>query len=423
MTLGAKRRRVHDKLAALPGVGSVRRPLTPGATEQFDLYFVRTGPPSRRPLVIIPGGPGMASVGHYQGLRRRAAAEGLDVIMVEHRGVGMSRHDDAGADLPPEALTIEQVVDDIAAVLDDAGVEQAVVYGTSYGSYLAAGVGVRHPARVAAMILDSPLLNRDDIEIVRRELRDLLWHGLAPDPQTSELAAKVRKLADDGALTAADAQLAATLYGLGGADLLHRLFDLLLDDRSLLWTTMSRIEQAAARKLPYRNESDLVGPIGFRELNFHGIPDGLPLDPAVAMRESAPEEPPAFEGEPFDLVAEMPSFGWPTVVISGGRDLTTPPAVADRIAGLVPDAVLVGLPTAGHSILDTREPAALVIAVEVSAGRADGLAARGEELDGLPVRPELWLMGSAIEVAARIEAILPGALPRLLPRLLKGTTS
>jgi proline iminopeptidase len=47
--------------------------------------------------------------------------------MVEHRGVGMSRHDNAGADLTPEALTIEQVVDDIAAVLDDADVQRALL--------------------------------------------------------------------------------------------------------------------------------------------------------------------------------------------------------------------------------------------------------------------------------------------------------
>lgn len=423
MTLSGKRRRVHDKLAAMPGVRSVRRPIEPQSGEQFDLYYVRSGPAGDRPVVIIPGGPGMASVAHYQGLRRRAAASGLDVIMVEHRGVGMSRHDDAGADLPLTALTIEQVVDDVAAVLDDAGAADAVIYGTSYGSYLAAGVGVRHPDRVDAMILDSPLLNRDDIEVVRRELRALLWHGHTPDPQAAELAAKVRRLAQDGTMTPTDAQLAATLYGLGGADLLHRLFDLLLDDRWLLWTTMSRIGQAAARKLPYRNESDLVGPIGFRELNFHGVPDGLPLDPAVAMRESAPGETPPFEGEPFDLVADMPSFSWPTVVISGGRDLTTPPAVADRIAGLVSSAVLVSLPTAGHSILDTREQAALQIVTEVCAGRFEGLSGQGEELDRLPVRPGLWLMGSAIEVAARIEAVLPVALPRLLPRLLKSTTS
>lgn len=412
MTMDDKRRRTHDKLAALPGVSSVRRPVTPASDDEFDLYYVRTGPPGDRPLVIIPGGPGMASIAHYQGMRRRAADAGLDVIMVEHRGVGMSRHDDAGADLPDDALTIEQVVDDVAAVLDDAGVPDAVVYGTSYGSYLAAGMGVRHPGRVGAMILDSPLLNRDDIEIVRDELRRLLWHG--DDSDTADLAAKVRELAEQGALTPSDAQLAAALYGIGGEGMLHRLFDLLLDGRRLLWTTMSHVGRVAGRKMPYRNESDLVGPIGFRELNFHGTPDGLPLDPAVAMRESADDEPAEFEGEPFDLVAAMPTFSWPTAVISGGRDLITPPAVADRIAGLIPDAALVRLPTAGHSILDTREAAALHIAEQVCAGRTADLPESGAELDELPVRPELRLMGWAIEAGARIEGALPGAVPRLL---------
>mgnify|MGYP001062774521 FL=1 len=126
MTMNAKRRKAHDKLAALPGVRSVRRPVRPSGAEEFDLFYVRTGPPGEHPLVIVPGGPGAASIGHYRNLRRRATAAGLDVIMVEHRGVGMSRHDDAGADLPTEALTIEAAVDDIAAVLDDADVESAV---------------------------------------------------------------------------------------------------------------------------------------------------------------------------------------------------------------------------------------------------------------------------------------------------------
>jgi pimeloyl-ACP methyl ester carboxylesterase len=108
MTLDDKRRRVHDKLAALPGVASLRRPVTDPDGEQFDLYYIRTGPPTVRPLVVIPGGPGMASIGHYQGLRRRAAAAGLDVIMVEHRGVGMSRHDDDGQDLSAESTTSPQ---------------------------------------------------------------------------------------------------------------------------------------------------------------------------------------------------------------------------------------------------------------------------------------------------------------------------
>lgn len=415
MTLNEKRRRAHAKLAALPGVRPVRRPVIAGGHDEFDLYYVRTGRKTRHPLVIIPGGPGAASIALYRGLRRRAAVEGLDVIMIEHRGVGMSRHDDSGADLPPAALTVEQVVDDVAAVLDDAQVDSAIIYGTSYGTYIAAGVGVRHPARVRAMILDSPLLAGDDIDVVRRTLRSVLWHGQQTD--TRELADKVRQLVEDGVMTPAAAQLAATMYGFGGAPLLERQLDLLLQGRQLLWSTMGHVgELMVGRKTPYHNEADLVGRIGFRELNYAADPDGLPLDPAVAMRESADGDPPAFEAEPFDLVAEMPKFGWQTVVISGGRDLTTPPAVAERIAELIPNSVLVRLPTTGHSVLDTKERAALRVASAVSGGRADTLPAQAAELDALPSRPAVRLMVSAISAAARIEAVLPAVVPRAVSR-------
>ena len=74
MTMNAKRRRAHDKLAALPGVRPVRRPVLPDESEEFDLYYVRTGRKSAHPLVIIPGGPGAASIALYRGFRRRAAA-------------------------------------------------------------------------------------------------------------------------------------------------------------------------------------------------------------------------------------------------------------------------------------------------------------------------------------------------------------
>jgi pimeloyl-ACP methyl ester carboxylesterase len=414
MTLNDKRRRAHEKLAALPGVRPVRRPVTPGSAEEFDLFYVRTGRKAKHPVVILPGGPGVASIALYRGLRRRAAAEGLDVIMIEHRGVGMSRHDDSGADLPPEALTIEQVVDDVAAVLDDAQVNSAIIYGTSYGTYVAAGVGVRHPGRVHAMILDSPLLARDDIDAVRRALRSVLWHG--HDPETKDLAHKVRRLVDHGVMTPAAAQLAAVVYGFGGAELLERQLDLLLGGRRLLWSGMNRVAAyTVGRKAPYRNETDLVGRIGYRELNYGGTPDGLPLDPAAAMREFASGET-EFEAEPFDLVAEMPRFGWPTVVISGGRDLTTPPAVAERIADLVPGAVLVRLATTGHSVLDTKESAALRIAGLVATGRYAALPGQAATLDTLPNRPALRLMVSAIAAAARVEAALPAVVPRLVHR-------
>jgi proline iminopeptidase len=415
MTMNAKRRRAHDKLAALPGVRPVRRPILPGGGEEFDLYYVRTGRKSAHPLVVIPGGPGAASIALYRGFRRRAAADGLDVIMIEHRGVGMSRHDDGGADLPPEALTIEQVVDDVAAVLDDAQVNKALIYGTSYGTYLAAGVGVRHPARVHAMILDSPVLSANDIVAVREATRRVLWDG--DNSETAGLAPKVRRLVGDDVLNPTAAQLAIAVYGFAGPAVLQRQLDLLLAGRRWLWSALGQAARLLfERKSPYRNEPDLVGRIGYRELNYGAVPDGKPLDQAVAFREFATDTT-EFEAEPFDLIDEMPKFTWPTVVISGGRDLITPPSVAQRIASLIPGAVLVNLATAGHSLIDLRERAALDIVKAVNDDTIGGLPARANKLDSTPGGLAVRLLVWGIAAAAVLEQALPAAVPRTVQRV------
>lgn len=406
--MNEKRRRTHDKLAALPGVRSVRRPVGDG--REFDLVYVRTGEPSEHPMVVIPGGPGAASIALYRAMRGRWAARGLDVVMIEHRGVGMSRHDDDGADLPPEALTIEAVVDDVAAVLDDAGVSTASVYGTSYGTYLAAGVGVRHPDRVHAMVLDSPLLSADDVDEVRAAIRRVLWDGT--EPGTSDVADKMQRLVAGGVLRSTATQIAADLYGYAGPDVLRRQLDLLLTGHDWLWGAVGfGARFMFERKTPYHHEPDLVGRIGYRELNYGAVPDGGPLDPAVALRELATGDP-DFVAEPFDLIADMPRFDWPTVVVSGGRDLTTPPSVARRIASLVPGSVLVELPTAGHSVLDAKEPAALEIAVALDAGHADQLPARAADLDAQPGSLAFRLLTWGIGAAAVAESVVPAAVPR-----------
>ena len=351
----------------------------------------------------------------YRGLRRHAAARGLDVIMIDHRGVGMSRHDDRGADLPPAALTIEQAVNDIAAVLDDAQVDRAVIYGTSYGTYLAAGTGVRHPDRVHAMVLDSPLLSADDIDAVRVETRRVLWDGDAPE--AAELAAKVRKLVGDGLLTPAAGQLTAAVYGLAGPGVLTRQLDLLLQGRRGLWTVLDQASKfLLERKAPYRHEPDLVGRIGFLELNYGAVPDGKPLDPAAAFREMA-SHPLEFDAEPYDLTAEMPKFTWPTAVISGGRDLITPRAVAQQIVSLIPESVLVELATAGHSAIDVREHAALDIVEALYDGDISGLPGRAKRLDAVPASLGIRLLVGALGAAAIVESALPAAIPRAVQRV------
>jgi hypothetical protein len=256
------------------------------------------------------------------------------------------------------------------------------------------------------MILDSPLLSRHDIVTVRRAIRRLLLKG--DSPETASLAPKMRTLVDAGVMTASATEVVATVYGYGGAALLERQLDLLLDGRKLLWWALSRF--TGLSNLPYRYEEDLVSRIAFRELDFAPEPDGLPLDPAVAERTTRTHTA-TFEDEPYDLPAEMPRFGWPTVVVSGGRDLITPRAVAERVASLLPNAVLLKLPTMAHSALDFREPAALAIAWAVFRGETDGLAAKAPTLDALPPRLALRALWKAIELVAMVE----GALPVLWP--------
>ena len=113
----------------------------------------------------------------------------------------------------------------------------------------------------------------------------------------------------------------------------------------------------------------------------------------------------------------MPKFDWPAVVISGDRDLVTPPAVARRVASLLPNAVLLTLPTAAHGAIDSREPAALAIATAVCRGELDRLAARASALDAIPARPAMRLFCKAIDVAVAAEAVLPAVPPGLVRRL------
>ena len=70
--------------------------------------------------------------------------------------------------------------------------------------------------------------------------------------------------------------------------MLRRQLDLLLRGRRGLWAALGLgTRMLFERKTPYRHEPDLVGRIGFRELNYGAVPDGKPLDPAVAFREIA----------------------------------------------------------------------------------------------------------------------------------------
>ena len=72
---------------------------------------------------------------------------------------------------------------------------------------------------------------------------------------------------------------------------------------------------------------------------------------------------------------------------------------------LLPRGTLVTLPTAGHSILDTREQAALRVAAAVCAGETAALATAGANLDALPANPGVRVLRTALWAGA---SVLPG---------------
>lgn len=366
------------------GVRSLRRPAT-ASTPAFDLAYVRTGRTADRaeriPVVIIPGGPGLGSILPYRTLRKYAARGDIDLIMVEHRGVGLSRVDTEGRDLPLAAMRIAEVVDDIAAVLDREGVPRAHIVGSSYGSYLASSFGAAHPHRVAGMLLDSALQTADELELERAVLRARFWDS------GSEVANLVRQLVKAGADQRILLDVIRAGYELGADQLLLPMLRSRERGRkSVAWRVLEEYasRDASMARMSGIYEFDLVGELAFRELGYSGTPDGLPLDPALTYAPLAGRFSP-FASEPFDLRAAAATFDWPLVLLTGTRDLRTPRVIAERVLESAPNAVLVEIEN-GHSALDTH-PIALLNAVRwLQAGRQDELPQIVDRLNRLPRR-------------------------------------
>lgn len=382
---------------------TVERPVGGGTDAVLRLAYVRSGPRGDLPpVLVLPGGPGPASVLPYTGLRADAARRGLDVLMVEHRGVGLSRRDTSGADLPVPAVTVAAVVEDLAAVLADAGVDRAVVYGSSYGSHLAQAFGARHPERVAAMVLDSPAhAPAEDLATARAHRRRLLWDG--DEPALAPVAAAVRALAED--VPAAElAHVVQVVHEFAGPDVLHRL--LLARRAGRLRTVWDRIASLGSGETegpgqPYVMEPDLVAGITYGELGGALPPDGLPLDPQLAFADAATRHGVRDVADRFDLPAAVPGFTWPTAVVSGERDLRTPRPVAEHVVAIAPDAALVPLARTGHSALDTHRRAALHVAHAAAAGAVHRLPALADRLADLPRRGASRHVGTALSAVVR----------------------
>src|SRR5687767_13579 len=95
------------------------------------------------PLVLIQG----VGVGRWgwEPVADRLARR-FQVVTIDNRGIGAS-------DAPPGHYSTRMMADDVLAVLDHAGIQQASVVGTSLGGMIAQELALAHPERLDKLVL------------------------------------------------------------------------------------------------------------------------------------------------------------------------------------------------------------------------------------------------------------------------------
>jgi pimeloyl-ACP methyl ester carboxylesterase len=279
------------------------------ALDRTPLFYELAGPLAGDRAVVLLDGIGCDGY-VWKYLRPLLAAE-HQVLHPHYRGHGRTPQ-------PRDAarIGIADLADDVVAVMDDAGVDRAVLAGHSMGVQVALEVVRRHPARAAGLVLlcgapENPLRTFKRTAALEAAL-----------PAVRRAVARAPRLASTFARAVLPTRLA---YEIAGRLEINRELIQMADFMPYL-RGMSRVE------LPY----------------------------FLSMLAAAGEH------SARDL---LPALRLPVLVVAGGRDGFTPPELSRQMADQVPDAELLVIPDGSHTAPLERPD-------EVSAAVLDFLARR-----------------------------------------------
>lgn len=392
-------RRRAARLRRRPGVGTIRVAVGHGDPDgpAFDLAYAESGTQQAGPtLMLLPGGPGLASVLPYRKVRERLASHGFHVVTPEHRGVGLSRHTPDGRPLARAAVTMEHAALDVLALCDALRARRTILAGSSYGGYLALEVARRAPDRFEALVLDSTAAS------VRRPERDhqraCFWDGT--EPGFDRVAERVRALVLAGVATDDELALVVPLvHELAGPEVLERLLTRLEGGHRRALARLSRLGAAEVEggRKPLVFDGDLTLPIWLGRIAPER-PDGRPFDRSRAL-ETARAAHPDVPNDPFDATSWLPGIDMPVLVLQGARDMRVPPAAVDELMAGLPTAQRVRFPHAGHDLLRLRTGACARILAGLARGGLTGAQRAAAEVAGARPVWEPW--------AARLVSLAP----------------
>jgi pimeloyl-ACP methyl ester carboxylesterase len=310
-----------------------------------------------------------------------------------------------GSQLGParDLYTTPDTVADIEAIRLAGGYEKLVLYGTSYGTKVAEQYAQRYPSHVEALVLDSVLppngpdaLNAPTFAAVPRILRQECGEGACAHITTepvADLARLVERMRRgplrgrviDGAgrghrASVSSDELVGLLLAGDFSPLLRAEFITAVraaagGDSAALMRLL-----AAARRGGAREGQDFDTPLYFATTcEEEEFPWSRAADPGTRLRQAATAARalPAATLAPFtaanalDLSDARACAHWPfatpappventslpdvpALILSGEADLRTPTANAREVASEIPDAQLLRVPHAGHSVLSAE---------------------------------------------------------------------
>jgi pimeloyl-ACP methyl ester carboxylesterase len=145
------------------------------------------------PVVLLTHGYGSSS--HMFESNAAALADCRTVIAWDLRGHGATDYP-----VDPAEYTRDASIEDMVAILDDAGADRAVVGGHSLGGYLSLLFALEHPERTDGLVLigTGPGFRKAEgrekwNQMCERYAESLTKHGLAGLPGSAELTADVHR--------------------------------------------------------------------------------------------------------------------------------------------------------------------------------------------------------------------------------------
>lgn len=289
--------------------------LAPFAEHRLDvgdghvLYVEEVGRPDGVPAVFLHGGPG----GGIQPSQRTLFDQGVfRAVLFDQRGTGRTESVDRY-----RANTTLHLVADIELIRQSLGIERWLVVGGSWGATLALAYAETHPQHVAGLVLRAVFLG------TRAELDWAFLDG----------PARFRpELLDDFLSFLSREEL---------ADPLGSYWQRILDKRPAIHAPAAQLWHDYERAL------SVVRPVASRLTPTAVLAPSLPRSPFIEAHYFTHE---CFL-RPDQLMAGAARLrGIPGVIVQGRYDLLCPPATSARLAAAWPEARIVVVENAGHSM-------------------------------------------------------------------------